>query len=227
MRHMGNSTLPPCRLRPASTPSRHCYLYRFYEPNLQRWINQDPIVERGGYNLYQFAVNSPLTFIDSDGEGVIAPIIAIVLVVWSHFAPDLKPEPVFVIEWSEPPTDDEKREWELQAAFQRMYPKDKPEPLLPVPNPLPLPPYEPEDTGGTGAHGQPHTHEPQITIPPRPPQVRCPIPPNRPPYVRPSPPTRPPRDKWFYRGGPSRGRANMVPAEATGSPWTLRNPANV
>ncbi len=30
----------------------YSYGYRFYDPNLQRWINRDPIGERGGVNLY-------------------------------------------------------------------------------------------------------------------------------------------------------------------------------
>jgi RHS repeat-associated protein len=29
------------------------YLYRFYDPNLQRWVNRDPIQENGGINLYR------------------------------------------------------------------------------------------------------------------------------------------------------------------------------
>src|SRR6185436_20742834 len=28
------------------------YGFRFYDPNLQRWMNQDPIEEEGGINLY-------------------------------------------------------------------------------------------------------------------------------------------------------------------------------
>ncbi len=36
------------------------YLYRYYEPNLQRWVNSDPIGERGGINLYQFVFNEPV-----------------------------------------------------------------------------------------------------------------------------------------------------------------------
>jgi RHS repeat-associated protein len=40
------------------------YLYRFYDPNLQRWVNRDPIEEAGGYNLYEFVVNSPSFAID-------------------------------------------------------------------------------------------------------------------------------------------------------------------
>jgi RHS repeat-associated protein len=36
------------------------YLYRFYDPNLQRWANRDPLGEEGGYNLYQFAHNDAI-----------------------------------------------------------------------------------------------------------------------------------------------------------------------
>jgi len=61
------------------------YLYRYYDPNLQRWPNRDPIqdnptlplqdsvpLEREfDQNLYTFDYESPLDFIDVDGEGVI------------------------------------------------------------------------------------------------------------------------------------------------------------
>jgi len=43
------------------------YLYRFYDPNLQRWLNRDPIGELGGVNLYSFAVNRPTRFMDRWG----------------------------------------------------------------------------------------------------------------------------------------------------------------
>src|SRR5207249_5619387 len=43
------------------------YLYRFYDPNLQRWINRDPIAERGSLNLYRFVRNWPINMIDSFG----------------------------------------------------------------------------------------------------------------------------------------------------------------
>jgi RHS repeat-associated protein len=43
------------------------YGYRFYSPNYQRWINQDPIWEAGGVNLYSFVRNSPLNYLDRDG----------------------------------------------------------------------------------------------------------------------------------------------------------------
>src|SRR5208282_6021924 len=46
------------------------YLYRYYDPNLQRWPNRDPIGERGGLNLYGFANNNPLSKIDLLGLDV-------------------------------------------------------------------------------------------------------------------------------------------------------------
>jgi len=35
------------------------YGYRWYDPNLQRWLNRDPISETGGINLYGFVRNDP------------------------------------------------------------------------------------------------------------------------------------------------------------------------
>jgi len=40
------------------------YLYRAYDPNLQRFINRDPIDEFGGINLYGFVGNDPLGRVD-------------------------------------------------------------------------------------------------------------------------------------------------------------------
>src|SRR5881296_3662893 len=43
------------------------YLYRFYDPNLQRWINRDPIIERGSLNMYTFVNNDSFRFVDPFG----------------------------------------------------------------------------------------------------------------------------------------------------------------
>jgi RHS repeat-associated protein len=40
------------------------YGRRFYDPNLQRWLNRDPIQEAGGLNLYSFIHNNPISSID-------------------------------------------------------------------------------------------------------------------------------------------------------------------
>ena len=44
------------------------YGYRFYDPNLQRWLNRDPIGEEGGNNLYCFVHNDPVDHMDPLGE---------------------------------------------------------------------------------------------------------------------------------------------------------------
>jgi RHS repeat-associated protein len=41
--------------------SLYYYGFRFYDPNLQRWINRDPIGERGEINLYRVVGNKPTT----------------------------------------------------------------------------------------------------------------------------------------------------------------------
>jgi RHS repeat-associated protein len=43
------------------------YGFRFYEPNLQRWLNRDPLGELGGINLYQFVLADPANTIDPTG----------------------------------------------------------------------------------------------------------------------------------------------------------------
>ena len=49
------------------------YLYRFYDPNLQRWPNRDPLEERGGLNLYGFLHNDPENAVDLLGLGGLVP----------------------------------------------------------------------------------------------------------------------------------------------------------
>ena len=39
----------------------------YYHPDEGRWISRDPIEERGGPNLYGFAWNAPLIWVDSNG----------------------------------------------------------------------------------------------------------------------------------------------------------------
>jgi len=48
------------------------YGYRYYEPNLQRWLNRDPIQESGGLNLYGFVGNGPINRVDPLGLFVAA-----------------------------------------------------------------------------------------------------------------------------------------------------------
>jgi RHS repeat-associated protein len=51
------------------------YEFRAYDPNLQRWLNQDPIGEAGGINLYQFAYNDSINWVDALGlQGVMGSL---------------------------------------------------------------------------------------------------------------------------------------------------------
>ena len=43
------------------------YGYRYYSPDLGRWISRDPIEEQGGFNLYAFVNNDPINKIDALG----------------------------------------------------------------------------------------------------------------------------------------------------------------
>jgi RHS repeat-associated protein len=61
----------------AHTPSGLVYyLYRYYAPELKRWLNRDPIQETGGINLFLFLTNNPVNYIDAFGNLAI-PIPAI------------------------------------------------------------------------------------------------------------------------------------------------------
>jgi RHS repeat-associated protein len=44
------------------------YGYRFYNPELGRWINRDPIGERGGVNTYRFVGNNAIAYTDYLGQ---------------------------------------------------------------------------------------------------------------------------------------------------------------
>ncbi|PLX40040.1 MAG: hypothetical protein C0608_10075 [Deltaproteobacteria bacterium] len=47
------------------------YGYRYYSPELGRWINRDPIEEEGGLNLYGFVGNDPINAYDLLGQMII------------------------------------------------------------------------------------------------------------------------------------------------------------
>ncbi len=42
--------------------------FRYYDPNLQRWLNQDPLGELSSLHLYRFASNDPVNRIDTNGD---------------------------------------------------------------------------------------------------------------------------------------------------------------
>jgi RHS repeat-associated protein len=47
------------------------YLYRFYDPNLQRWLDRDPIEESGGMNLYELCKDNPICYVDLYGKQLV------------------------------------------------------------------------------------------------------------------------------------------------------------
>jgi RHS repeat-associated protein len=54
--------------KPRHPPSGlYPYGHRFYHPDLQRWLNPDPLGENGGLNLYTFVDNDPLNYVDPLG----------------------------------------------------------------------------------------------------------------------------------------------------------------
>jgi RHS repeat-associated protein len=50
--------------RSSESLSLYYYGYRFYDAQIQRWLNRDPIVEHGGLNVYIFVSNSPVALHD-------------------------------------------------------------------------------------------------------------------------------------------------------------------
>jgi RHS repeat-associated protein len=46
-------------------------MYRAYSPSLGRWLSRDPIGMNGGTNLYCYAINNPIGFIDMLGLEVL------------------------------------------------------------------------------------------------------------------------------------------------------------
>ena len=46
---------------------------RYYDPRLGRWVNRDPIGERGGKNLYGYVHNAPMHAIDAIGHASAIP----------------------------------------------------------------------------------------------------------------------------------------------------------
>jgi len=40
----------------------------YYDPGVQRWVNRDPLTEKGGINLYGFVHNEPTGIVDKYGR---------------------------------------------------------------------------------------------------------------------------------------------------------------
>jgi RHS repeat-associated protein len=75
------------------------YGFRHYDPTLQRWINQDPLGETGGINLFGFVRNNPINQVDPNGRNpLLIPLIAALLFLSQSTAdPPPPPPPLPVI----------------------------------------------------------------------------------------------------------------------------------
>ena len=51
--------------------------FRFYAPDIGRWINRDPISEAGGVNLYAMVGNNPVNSVDAYGLEPVVPVVLI------------------------------------------------------------------------------------------------------------------------------------------------------
>ena len=77
------------------------YGYRFYDPNLQRWLNRDPIGEASSINLYGFVFNDPVSNLDAWGlELITVPDCTVTAYCdkgpgkdWPYFKPKKKGAP--------------------------------------------------------------------------------------------------------------------------------------
>ena len=76
--------------------ARIIYGYRYYSPEIGRWISRDPIEEDGGYNLYEFVKNQSVNFVDSDGR-FLFPIFIDPYEIDPSIAPPIKGEVTFNI----------------------------------------------------------------------------------------------------------------------------------
>jgi hypothetical protein len=65
----------------------------FYDPGLQRWINRDPIAERGGINLFVVAYNDPQSRIDPNGNCPLLPIFIGGFIWGAVMTPDIADAP--------------------------------------------------------------------------------------------------------------------------------------
>jgi RHS repeat-associated protein len=78
------------------------YGYRYYSPNLMRWMCRDPIGEQGGANVFAFLANGPVDQVDA--AGLIAYVVC---------GPDIE-MPTIVAEWN-------RTAWQVRNEFIRTY----------------------------------------------------------------------------------------------------------
>ncbi len=92
---------PACGRKPLRGPIHNAISgYRFYNPELGRWINRDPIGEDGGLNVYAFVGNGAIHVIDYLGKALVfAPPLDIFVDAISHFTTSRGKSYVCCTEW--------------------------------------------------------------------------------------------------------------------------------
>jgi RHS repeat-associated protein len=63
--------------------------YRYYNPETGRWLNRDPIEEKGGLNLYGYVQNGPISKNDRLGDSIFTHILK---VLWNGYWGDGNPQ---------------------------------------------------------------------------------------------------------------------------------------
>ncbi len=192
----------------------------FYDPGTQRWLNRDPIQERGGINLFGYVGNNSIDNIDSNGElwgqlflaGLILadqikdaydqmnPTPSLPVMDFPTDIPSDQPSlPVNSI----PLSDADKA---IDNAAKNLYKCNCPSLKSPNPSQPSTPTIEDNSLGES-----PHVDPPESPMAPLPPETEAPswtpsgIDPNAPTITPPQPMGLPRQNAPGYRGGPSRG----------------------
>lgn len=50
----------------------HYNWHRYFDPSIGRFITGDPLGQAGGVNVYNYALNNPISIIDFNGQGPVA-----------------------------------------------------------------------------------------------------------------------------------------------------------
>jgi hypothetical protein len=83
----------------------------YYDPGAQRWINRDPVGERGGMNLHRYCLNTPFRYLDPFGLNTVcvdSSCAGVDLSAFTYIAeeephPPGQPEPPKVLRQMPPP----------------------------------------------------------------------------------------------------------------------------
>lgn len=82
-----NHSAPPFRFSTKYTDFETALVYygfRYYSPEMGRWLSRDPIGELGGMNLYGMCQNDPVSNVDVDGRIVFVPILLLAMKTASY-----------------------------------------------------------------------------------------------------------------------------------------------